>query len=263
MPASAKFFLVSFLGWGAFSAAAGTNSPLPGSDEAARPEAVSAAPGVPGEATVATVIALPVDSASSAAVPPAMVPALGATEAGAALDTIPLLPDHISPIEKLLWGEHGWVRSLASDPLNKEDREKEMRVRRAMLTTHQIMGFCTLGSLITTLVYGQMVLDGRGDMRRSHFMWADISIASYSLTALLALASPPPLVRRPGWNTIKWHKALACVHFTGMVLTPILGSIIKGQIRQGENPVGLERFHQISGYVTTSALAAAMMVVTF
>ena len=63
-------------------------------------------------------------------------------------------------------------------------------------------------------------------------------------------------MRRPQWSSISWHKALAAVHFSGMLITPILGSAI-------EDDYELRHFHQVSGYVTLAAFAGAMLVVTF
>jgi hypothetical protein len=77
--------------------------------------------------------------------------------------------------------------------------------------------------------------------------------------------SPPPLIRRDNeTSTTTIHKTLAWVHFVGMVVTPILGSTV---LKRG--PIGRyvdlnqARFHQISGYVTATALTAAMISVTF
>jgi hypothetical protein len=70
------------------------------------------------------------------------------------------------------------------------------------------------------------------------------------------MITPPPTVRRKQWSSISWHKALAAVHFTGMIVTPILGSQI-------EDDYDKRHLHQYAGYTTLAAFAGAMMVVTF
>src|SRR5665213_754942 len=51
-----------------------------------------------------------------------------------------LLPDQMGPMEKLLWSKNGWVRSAFNESLTVDNREKEMKWRRTMLTAHEIFG---------------------------------------------------------------------------------------------------------------------------
>lgn len=60
-------------------------------------------------------------------------------------------------------------------------------------------------------------------------------------------------------STTTIHKVLAWVHFTGMVVTPILGASLHRNF-SGEQ---ITRFHQISGYFTVAALATSLVIVTF
>ena len=182
-----------------------------------------------------------------------------------------LLPANISFMEKGLWGEDGILRTTGiASPLTPRARMSELRLRRAMLTAHQIGGFLTLTSMIATVYYGQKSLNDpnsgqRNDpYRNKHQLFVTTTITLYSATGLLAVLSPPPLIRRDEFSTTTLHKTLAWVHFLGMVVTPILGGTI---LKRG--PIGRyvdlnqARFHQITGYVTVSALAASMIVVTF
>ncbi len=183
-----------------------------------------------------------------------------------------LLPENISFTERGLWGEDGILRTTGiAAPLTPQSRKSELQLRRTMLVMHQVGGFLTLGSMIAALYYGQKSFTDpnsgqRNDPYRSkHQLFVTTTIVLYSGTGLLAMASPPPLIRRDeGWNTTTIHKTLAWVHFVGMVVTPILGGTV---LKRG--PIGRyvdlnqARFHQISGYVTATALAAAMISVTF
>ncbi len=183
-----------------------------------------------------------------------------------------LMPENISFVERGLWGEDGILRSTGiAAPLTPQSRRSELKLRRTMLVMHQIGGFLTLGSMLAALYYGQKSLldpnsGQRSDPYRSkHQFFVATTIALYSGTGALAVLSPPPLIRRDNeTSTTTIHKALAWVHFTGMVITPILGGTV---LKRG--PIGRyvdlnqARFHQISGYVTAAALAAAMISVTF
>jgi hypothetical protein len=170
----------------------------------------------------------------------------------------PLLPAILSPGEKVMWGEHGLMRITGIFPLTEASRENELILRRYMLTAHQIGGFITLASMLATVYVGQTIINGNESQSRldlkSTLAWT--TVGTYFTTASLSLLSPPPLVRRPGWSSVSTHKALAWVHFTGMIITPLLGTMI-------EDKQNLRLFHQISGYTTTVAFAGAMLVITF
>ncbi len=180
---------------------------------------------------------------------------------------ISLLPEVMGPGERLLWGKNGWMRSIGF-PLTEESRLKEINLRRTMLTLHEVGGFLTLGAMITTAVYGQLTINGNTSLGDTHKAWASATIASYFTTAALSLLCPPPLIRRQEWNTVSIHKGLAIIHFTGMILTPLLADGIAMQERSnGTAQVKINhdkaQIHQISGYITTVAFASALMVITF
>jgi hypothetical protein len=170
-----------------------------------------------------------------------------------------LLPDNMSFVERGLWGEHGFFRKVGiTSDLTPESRKHELGIRRTMLVAHQIGGFVALGSMMTACYFGQRILDGNPGYRTNHEIAVTASIISYSATGLLAVLSPPPLIRRDEVSTTTIHKELAWIHFAGMVLTPILGGMIKHRTYDQQ-----AHFHQISAYITTAAMAASMITVTF
>jgi hypothetical protein len=166
-----------------------------------------------------------------------------------------LLPEKISFTENLLWGENG-----LAGPLTLEQRKYELQVRRTMLTIHQIGGFVTLALMIADAYTGQKVIDGRRDLGSTHQTLVALTIGSYSLTGLMAVLSPPPLIRRDEESTTTLHKTLAWAHLAGMILTPILGSMIGGSRRFNADKAHV---HQDVGYITIAIFASAMIVVTF
>ena len=171
-----------------------------------------------------------------------------------------LLPENISFVENGLWGENGLMRRMGiASPLTPEARKHELQVRRTMLTMHQIGGFVTLGLMAGAVYYGQKSIDGGGrNVRGNHQTFVTATIISYGLTGALAALSPPPYIRRNETSTITVHKTLAWIHFGGMVITPILGSMI-GRHRASQTA----HVHQIAGYITLATLTASMIDITF
>lgn len=179
-----------------------------------------------------------------------------------------LLPDQISFGERLFWGENGIFRGLGiASPLTQEVRRHELAVRRTMLTMHQIGGFLALASMIGTAWTGQRTLDlpRNRNLRNSHQKMILATVVTYSLTGMLAIVSPPPLIRRDEGGTTSIHKMLAWFHVAGMIITPILGSMVSQRgTKLGPN-INIDRahFHQYAGYITTAIFAASMIVITF
>ncbi len=175
-----------------------------------------------------------------------------------------LQPENLGFFERNLWSENGLFRTLGiASPLTPESRKSELKLRRAMLVAHETSGFVTLGLMLTTVYYGQKVIDNHErslTLRRTHIGFADATISTYSLTALLSLLSPPPSIRRDELSTLSYHRALAWIHVTGMIITPIIASLAQ---RRGASNDSIYRIHQVSAYITTTAFAASMVVMTF
>ena len=183
-------------------------------------------------------------------------------------ETPKLLPDKISFGEKLFWGESGVFRGIGiASPLTPEVRKHELTVRRAMLTMHQIGGFLALAAMIGTAWTGQRTLDDPRNrtLRSDHQKMILATVITYSLTASLSILSPPPLIRRDQGGTTAIHKTLAWFHVAGMILTPILGSMVSQKGVKGSLGINIDKahFHQYAGYITTAIFAASMIVITF
>jgi hypothetical protein len=159
-------------------------------------------------------------------------------------------------MESFMWSERGVMRRTFDMPLTREQREKELSARRTMLGLHQIGGFATLAALVATVALGQLTYNGNESMGELHGAMAMTAVTAYFTTATLAIFTPPPAIRRGEWNTVSTHKLLATVHFTGMMLTPVLGKMIA-------DDRDVRTLHLVSGYTTTATFAAALLVVTF
>lgn len=166
-----------------------------------------------------------------------------------------LLPSKMLFTQRMLWGHHGLVRQLGWAPLTMEHRQKELKLRRTMLVTHQALGFATLAGFVAQGVVGAKLYNGSRDLKDAHESLAATVNLTYSLTGLMALAAPPPMLNRDKKvSSIRLHKWLAAVHITGMLVTNVLA----GQIES--NPQ-LKKYHRAAAFTTFASFAAAMLVI--
>ena len=133
-----------------------------------------------------------------------------------------LLPERMVFTQSVLWGKNGLFRKTGISDLNKEQRVKELKVRKVMLKSHQIIGYLTLAGMIAQgILGGKLYNNWERDLYNTHKTVGNIVTASYFTGAGLSLFAPPPLVNRKveGFNSIKAHKILATIHFSGMIAT--------------------------------------------
>ena len=155
--------------------------------------------------------------------------------------------------QKLFWGENGLLRKINLSPLNQEQRQKELKLRRVMLKTHQIIGFVTLAGMITQgFLGGKLYKNPNIDRYNTHKTIGNLTSVSYFTGAGLSLFSPPPLINKKykGLNSIKAHKYLASLHFSAMLAT----NFFKNKNR---------KIHKYSAYTAVGSFAAAIMVFKF
>ena len=182
-----------------------------------------------------------------------------------------LLPEGMGLIRRSLWGEKGAMRKFNYFELTTEKRERELIVRRRMLQTHQALGFVALGGMVGSCITGQIMINTRnGDtqelVKSLHKAAITTTMIAYGATALMQLLAPPPVIIRKnkGWSNMKAHRTLAYLHFSGMVLTPLAGRLMYGNLSQSPNASDkLRNFHQVSGYITTTLFAGAVIVMKF
>ncbi len=140
-----------------------------------------------------------------------------------------LLPDRMVFTQRFLWGEKGLMRSSKKFELTKEGRERELKLRRTMLKTHQFIGYVTLAGMITQGIVGGKLYNGRYDLKDLHETVGNITTASYFAGASLALFAPPPLINKKvkGFSSSKLHKTMAAIHFSAMIATYALAEEIR------------------------------------
>lgn len=168
-----------------------------------------------------------------------------------------LLPNRMVFTQGILWGQKGLMRNFDRFKLTPEKRQQELKLRRSMLVTHQVLGFVTLGGMIAQGFVGASLYNGNQKLGDAHEALAAGVNFGYFATASLSLFAPPKMLdERKGFSSIKLHKALAIVHLTAMVATNILA----GQINS--NPK-LKPYHRAAAYTAFGSFAVSMIVIKF
>ena len=163
-----------------------------------------------------------------------------------------LLPKKMIFTQSFFWGKDGFFRKTSISKLSLEQREKELKVRNAMLKSHQILGYLTLAGMVAQGIMGGKLYNGDYDLYDAHKTLGKWVTISYFTGAGLSLFAPPPLVRKKvkGFNSIKVHKWLAYIHFSGMIAT---------------NAYSKENmdWHKYAAYTTFASYASAVLVFKF
>ena len=164
-----------------------------------------------------------------------------------------LLPNRMIFTQRALWGNNGLLRKAGIFPLNVEQREKELKLRRSMLKIHQVIGYLTVAGMVTQgFLGGKLYNKWERGLYNTHKTVGNLTSISYFTGAGLSLFAPPPLINKKtkGLSSIKAHKYLASVHFSAMLAT----NIFKNRNQQ---------IHKISAYTAVGSFAAAVLVFNF
>ena len=161
-----------------------------------------------------------------------------------------LLPQKMIITQRLLWGEKGLMRPMVH--LNMANREKELKVRRAMLVAHQILGFVTLGGMVGQGITGSQLYKGDYRIKDLHEGLATTVNLTYGATAAMSFFAPPPLINRDKkLSAIRLHKLLSIVHLAGMITTNVLA----------ENAP--KAYHKAAAIATFVSFGAAIISIKF
>ena len=163
-----------------------------------------------------------------------------------------LLPQKMIFTQSLLWGKNGLFRKTGISKLSIEKREKELKVRNVMLKSHQIIGYLTLAGMLAQGIMGGRLYNGDYELYDAHKTLGQWVTLSYFTGAGLSLFAPPPLVKKKmkGFNSIKAHKWLAYLHFSGMIATNAWSKEDRD-------------WHKYAAYTTFASYASAILVFKF
>jgi hypothetical protein len=163
-----------------------------------------------------------------------------------------VLPQKMIFTQSVLWGKNGLFRKTGISKLSIAQRQKELKVRNVMLKTHQIIGYLTLAGMVAQGIMGGRLYNGDYELYDAHRTMGEWVTASYFTGAGLSLFAPPPLVRKKtkGFNSIKAHKWLAYIHFSGMIATNAWSKEDRD-------------WHKYAAYTTFASYATAVLVFKF
>lgn len=163
-----------------------------------------------------------------------------------------LLPKKMIFTQSVLWGKKGFFRKTGISKLSLEKRQKELKVRNVMLKSHQIIGYMTLAGMVAQGIMGGKLYNGEYELYDAHKTLGQWVTISYFTGAGLSLFAPPPLVRKKtrGFNSIKIHKWLAYIHFSGMIA-------INAYSKENRD------WHKYAAYTTFASYATAVLVFKF
>ncbi|HVB99986.1 MAG TPA: carboxypeptidase-like regulatory domain-containing protein [Candidatus Dormibacteraeota bacterium] len=158
------------------------------------------------------------------------------------------------------------LANLGFSPAQSQGSAREQALlnkRSHMLQIHQKLGLITFGPLLATVITS-FTAHGRhssGASRDLHIGLGTATAGLYFATAYYAIAAPGVKgVKSRG--PIRFHKAMAMIHFPGMILTPILGAMAESQLNQGERLHGIAKYHGDVAIVTAVAYGLALLSVS-
>jgi hypothetical protein len=162
--------------------------------------------------------------------------------------------------ETLALGDLGFTSAQTQGSVADQARLDE---RSYMLKMHQRFGLLTAVSFGATLISSTSA-GGRSTSssgRNWHAGLGILNVGLYATTAYFAILAP----KVPGTETrgqIRLHKALAWIHGTGMIVTPILGAMAYDQRSKGERVTGAASYHGAAAAVTAIAFGLAIITVS-
>jgi hypothetical protein len=172
-------------------------------------------------------------------------------------EPVELIPKRMIFTQRMLWGEKGLMRTLKVAPLTDHGRETELKIRRGMLVTHQVLGFATLAGMVAQGIVGAKLYSGDYKIKDLHEGLGTAVNITYFTTAGLSLFTPPPLIHRQvkGLNGIKMHKTLAVIHLSAMIATNLLAD--------SAGDPKIKPLHRATAFTAFGSFFGAMLVMKF
>ena len=172
-------------------------------------------------------------------------------------EPVELIPKRMIFTQRMLWGEKGLMRTLKVAPLTDHGRETELKIRRGMLVTHQVLGFATLAGMVAQGIVGAKLYSGDYKIKDLHEGLGTAVNITYFTTAGLSLFTPPPLIHRQvkGLNGIKMHKTLAVIHLSAMIATNLLAD--------SAGDPKIKQLHRAGAFTAFGSFFGAMVVRKF
>lgn len=164
---------------------------------------------------------------------------------------------------------------LGITPSQTQGNAKQQAIlnkRTHMLKVHQTLGLITTIPMAAALITGPMakakgrngepITEPTSANLDTHIALGAATTALYWTTAAYAIFAPKlPDTKKHG--AIRFHEALAWIHGTGMILTPILGIDAYKQENAGEKVHGFASAHGPVAYTTAIAYGTAEIAISW
>jgi hypothetical protein len=148
--------------------------------------------------------------------------------------------------------------------------ESDVKVRRALLLSHQALGFATLAVFAAQLVIGQLNYQDKygregtttDDYKLTHLALGTTTATLFAATGIVALAAPNPYPKPIKFDAALVHKLCMAVAAAGMALQIVLGPITAsrdGKLDQRDYAVT----HLVVGYTTFAFMSAGVLSYVF
>jgi len=175
------------------------------------------------------------------------------------------LPDNMPLQTKLLWAENGLLRKTN---LFQVDRPRELELRTKMLQLHQKLALGTLGLMFAQGYLGFQLQDATTnymELSDRHAALGKVAFGSYITSAMLSYTAPPALRYNRKIDSIRIHRWLSIIHFTGMLALPYLGEKVSGphdSIKSRDRALYIHRGIAVTT-ISTMALSALIIFLPF
>jgi hypothetical protein len=170
------------------------------------------------------------------------------------------LPDNMPLQTKLLWSENGLLRKTK---LFNVDRPKELILRKKMLQLHQKLALGTLGLLFAQGYLGSQLENAGSNYSKlsdNHALLGKIAIGSYFTSAMLSYTAPPAIRYNKKIDSIRIHRWLSIIHFTGMVALPYLGKRVSNPTKYNITYNQALKLHRNTAILTISSMTISAIL---
>ena len=175
-------------------------------------------------------------------------------------NSIYILPDNMPLQTKLLWSENGLLRKTK---LFNVDRPKELILRKRMLQLHQKLALGTLGLLFAQGYLGSK-LENAGsnysELSDNHALLGKIALGSYFTSAMLSYTAPPAIRYNKKIDSIRIHRWLSIIHFSGMIALPYLGKSVSNPNKYNIAYDQALKIHRNTAILTISSITLSAIL---
>ena len=161
---------------------------------------------------------------------------------------------------KLLWSQNGLLRKTK---LFNVDRPRELILRKKMLQLHQKLALGTLGLLFAQGYLGSRLENAGPNYSKisdNHALLGNIAIGSYFTSAVLSYTAPPAIRYNKKVDSIKIHRWLSIIHFSGMIALPYLGKRVSNPGKYNVAYDDALTLHRNTAIITISSMTLSALI---